>query len=170
MTQALPRLAFLVSVLLLAPGCGESGPAANEVAVHVETVAIDRETRSPVVILEEEGGTRRLPIWIGHAEASSIDHRLRKQTAIRPNTHDLAKRLVDGLGGEVRRVVVSDLEDGIYYARIVLHRDGGTVEIDARPSDAIAIALRTGAALFVVDSLFEEALEDDLTDENARRI
>jgi bifunctional DNase/RNase len=115
-------------------------------------------------------GSRRLPIWIGHAEASSIDSRLREERAVRPNTHDLAKRLIDGLGGDLLRVVVSDLEGGIYYARIVLQRSGQIVEIDARPSDAIAIALRTGAPVFVTEPLFARAREDAEQGERGSRI
>jgi bifunctional DNase/RNase len=136
----------------------------------VEAVALDPQTRGPVVILEEIAGSRRLPIWIGHAEAASIDNRLRERETIRPNSHDLAKRLVDGLGGEVLRVVVTDLEGGIYYARIVLRSAGRTVEIDARPSDAIAIALRTRAPLFVTEPLFARAIEGDSNAETTKRI
>ena len=84
---------------------------------------------------------------------------LHKVVSVRPNAHDLAKRLIDGLEGNVVRVVVTDLAGGIYYARIVLERAGGRVEVDARPSDAIAIALRFEAPLFVDERLFEKALE-----------
>jgi len=170
MAQVNPVLASLVSVLLWTSACGVERPAEDQVAVRVGAVAVDRETHTPVVILEEVAGRRRLPIWIGHAEAASIDHRLREEPAVRPNSHDLAKRLVEGLGGEVVRVVVSDLAGGIYYARIVLRSAGREVEIDARPSDAIAIALRTGAPLFVTEPLFQRALEDDSDAKNAKRI
>jgi bifunctional DNase/RNase len=170
MVKALPLLASLLAVLLWTAACSEPGPSAGQVAVRVGAVAVDRDTRTPVVILEELAGPRRLPIWIGHAEATSIDSRLHERPAVRPNSHDLAKRLVEGLGGEVLRVVVTDLEDGIYYARIVLSRSGNTVEIDARPSDAIAIAMRTGAPLFVTEPLFLRALESDSDAGNAKRI
>jgi bifunctional DNase/RNase len=137
----------------------EERPESGTVEVRVQTVALDDRSQSPVVILEERAGSRRLPIWIGHAEASSIANQLHKVESVRPNTHDLAKRLIDGLEGSVVRVVVTDLAGGIYYARIVLARPGGRVEIDARPSDAIAIALRFEAPLFVDERLFEKALE-----------
>jgi bifunctional DNase/RNase len=141
-------------------GCRRTGEAeAGTVEVRVQTVALDDRSQSPVVVLEERAGSRRLPIWIGAAEASSIVNQLHKVESVRPNTHDLAKRLIDGLEGNVARVVVTDLADGIYYARIVLTRAGGSVEIDARPSDAIAIALRFEAPLFVEERLFEKALE-----------
>lgn len=175
MEQPLRMLASLLSVLLWTAACGEARTdeahaATDQVAVRVGAVALDRDTRTPVVILEELAGPRRLPIWIGHAEAASIDDRLREERAIRPNSHDLAKRLVEGLGGEVVRVVVTDLVGGIYYARIVLRSAGRTVEIDARPSDAIAIALRTEAPLFVTEPLFLRALESDSNAENTKRI
>ena len=135
------------------------GAELGTVEVRVQTVALDDRSQSPVVILEEREGSRRLPIWIGAAEASSIVNELHKVESLRPNTHDLAKRLIDGLEGNVVRVVVTDLAGGIYYARIVLVREGGNVEIDARPSDAIAIALRFEAPLFVDEGLFQKALE-----------
>jgi len=126
------------------------------VAVRVGGVALDRDANAPVVILEELEGARRLPIWIGVAEARSILAGLEDEAPIRPNTHDLAKRLVDGLEARVRRIVVTALEDGIYYADVVLDADGRELHIDARPSDAIALALRTQSPLFVRARLFED--------------
>ncbi len=172
MARASPALATLL-LLSLTPAwvaCGANGADDAEIAVRVETVAMDHDTRSPVVILEEVNGSRRLPIWIGHAEAGSIDSRLREEPAIRPNTHDLATRLIDGLDGEVLRVVVTDLEGGIYYARIVLERSGQILEIDSRPSDAIAIALRTGAPVFVTEPLFSRTLEASSEAHEGKRI
>jgi hypothetical protein len=153
------RRPLLLCSVLIALACGSGDVRAPDVEVRVETVALDEGSRSPVVILEELRGARRLPIWIGLAEAHSIADELREVEAVRPNTHDLAKRLIDGLEGEVERVVVTDLAGGIYYARIVLVRDGRTVEIDSRPSDAIAIALRVRAPVFVAEPLFEKARE-----------
>lgn len=151
-------LALALAAGLALPSCdGRVADGSPPVEVRVQRVAVDEDSRTPVLILEELGGDRLLPIWIGFAEASSIASRLRDVRAIRPNTHDLAKRLIDELEGELSRVVVSDLADGIYYARIELERGGRTHEIDARPSDAIAIALRVGAPLFVREALFEEA-------------
>jgi bifunctional DNase/RNase len=153
----------------LAAGCGPS--ASDEppgVEVRVETVAVDERSQSPVVVLEEREGSRRLPIWIGYSEAQSIASQLESIEAPRPNSHDLAKRLIDGLEGTVTRVVVTDLAGGIYYARIVLMQAGHTVEIDARPSDAIAIALRMSAPMFVNERLFEKALEAAGGEEGSR--
>ena len=149
----------LVPLLVLcALACGKTArDVPGAVEVRVAGVAIDTEADSPVVILEELGGTRRLPIWIGPAEARSIADRLAAETPPRPNSHDLAQRLIEGLEGRVERVVVTALRDGIYYARIDLVHAGRTLAIDARPSDAIAIGLRLAAPLFVEAALFESA-------------
>lgn len=150
---------WLSALLVLSlAACGDapkSDPGA--VPVRVAGVALDPENDSPVVILEEIDGARQLPIWIGPSEAESIAARLAAETPPRPNSHDLAKRLIEGLEGSVARVVVTALRDGVYYARIDLVREGRTREIDARPSDAIAIALRLSAPLFVEASLFERS-------------
>jgi bifunctional DNase/RNase len=160
MGRAASSLLLGLAVCLAAVSCRRAeGAERGTVEVRVQTVALDDRSQSPVVILEERAGARRLPIWIGHAEASSIVNQLHKVESLRPNTHDLAKRLIDGLEGRVVRVVVTDLAGGVYYARIVLARTSGSVEIDARPSDAIAIALRFEAPLFVDERLFEKALE-----------
>jgi uncharacterized protein len=156
------RLLALTGCLALAViGCGAARePAPREVAVRVGSVTVDRFD-SPVVILEEQGGPRRLPIWIGSAEATSISTQLLNRPSPRPNTHDLAKRLIQSMGARVLRVVVTELRDGTYYATLVLQARGNSVEIDVRPSDAIAIALRVDAPILVREELFEAA-EDAL--------
>jgi bifunctional DNase/RNase len=162
-------LVVLLLLALAAPGCERRGGGeAPVVEVRVQTVAVDERSQSHVVILEERAGARRLPIWIGGAEASSIASELHSIESPRPNAHDLAKRLIDGLEGSVTRVVVTDLARGVYYARIVLLHGGESVEIDSRPSDAIAIALRAGAPLFVNEGLFEKALEASLGGEGSQ--
>jgi bifunctional DNase/RNase len=135
-----------------------------EVAVHVDRVAFDPGSGSPVVLLEEDGGSRVLPILIPVAAAHSIASEMSHITPTRPNTHDLAKRLLDRLQGRVERVIVTELRSGTFYALIVVDFDGRTIEVDARPSDAIAIALRAGAPLFVLESVFEEAGEEPAQD------
>jgi hypothetical protein len=151
---------LLPLVLPLTAGCERAeGPGGTTVEVRVQGVALDERAQSPVVILEEREGARRLPIWIGYPEATSIANELQSAHSPRPNTHDLAKRLIDGLEGSVARVVVTELSGGVYYALIVLARDGRTIEVDSRPSDAIAIALRMHAPVFVNELLFEKALE-----------
>ena len=148
------RLLLLLSLCLAA--CGEA-PSEEPVAVRVAGVALDESADSPVVILEELDGARRLLIWIGLSEAQSIAARLAAETPPRPNSHDLAQRLIETLDARVERVVVTALRDGIYYARIDLVHNGRTLPIDARPSDAIAIALRLSAPLFVEAALFDTA-------------
>jgi bifunctional DNase/RNase len=126
----------------------------HDVAVRVDRVGVDANNL-PVVLLEERGGPRWLAIWIGSAEAESIAMSINSIASPRPNSHDLARSVIDGLRGEVERVVVTDLRDGTYYATLGLRAGGRRVEIDARPSDAIAIALRTRAPIFVRDHLFD---------------
>ena len=151
-------LAILAAAALAAAGCGsQRADAARDVVVNVRLVALDPVSQTPVIVLEEQQGERRLPIWIGLAEARSIAERLEELDAPRPNAHDLAKRLVEGLDGAIERVTVTELRDGTYYAVIALRARGRLVEIDSRPSDAIAIALRMAAPVFVREPLFESA-------------
>ena len=155
-----PVLLCLLLVSLLA--CGGTDPdGANDVAVRVGGIGLDPLTDTPVVVLEEEGGERSLPIWIGEAEARSIASEMERVVPLRPNTHDLAKRLLRGLEATVDRAIVTDLQEGTYYAVLVVHTGGRRVEIDSRPSDAIAIALRVHAPLFVRSLLFEDADEEE---------
>lgn len=144
-----------VATLALACGAGEPAPSAEaEVAVEVRRISLDLQD-TPVVLLAERDGERLLPIWIGTAEARSIQLGLLGLSGPRPNSHDFAQRVVQGLRGEVLRVVVTDLREGTYYAVLTLLQAGEQVEIDARPSDAIALALRTGAPIFVRERLLD---------------
>jgi hypothetical protein len=158
------RIVGWFALVLWLPACGDSGPKVVDVAVKVGSVALDERVGSPVVVLEEWEGDRSLPIWIGLAEAQSIAAEMEHVRPERPNTHDLATRLIDGLEGEVERVVVTELRSGTYFATIHLRARGRVIEVDSRPSDAIAIALRTGAPLFARDELLSsdgaEAGED----------
>jgi bifunctional DNase/RNase len=106
-------------------------------------------------MLVEAGGERRLPIWIGLSEAAAISTRLGDIRRARPQTHDLAASLVAALGGQVTEVKILRLEGRLYYAEVVLERDGESIAVDARPSDSIAIALQTGAAIFVAEELLQ---------------
>lgn len=142
MKRLLPTALLGAGLALLACAAGDDAP---EVEVRVDALAVDPGSGSPVIILEESHGRRKLPIWIGISEARSIAARLEEEDPIRPNTHDLAKRLIDGLDGAVERVVVTELSESIYYAVIVVRTGSRTISVDARPSDAIAIALRTGS-------------------------
>lgn len=155
MTLRLLPIPMLSLSLLLACNSTSSTNTPTDVPVQVGSVGVDPITAAPVVVLQETAGERSLPIWIGLSEARSIASRMEKIHPPRPNAHDLAKRLLHGLEATVERVVVTNLEGGTYFAVIVLNRAGRQLEIDARPSDAIAIALRVEAPLFVRETLFE---------------
>jgi hypothetical protein len=164
------RRILALCLAALFSGCSPDPQPEPEVAVRVEAVAIDPHSNSPVLVLEEIEGSRRLPIWIGFSEARSIASALEKESQPRPNTHDLAKRLIDQLEGEVERVVVTRLSDEIYYALIVVRAQGRTLEVDARPSDAIAIGLRYEAPLFVRETVFEHTVEGEPEAEPGREV
>ena len=152
-----PSLLCMLAALAVACGGAEraTAPDDGDVAVRVASIAVD-PNGTPVVLLEDRGGARSLPIWIGVAEAHSIAAEMEHRRPPRPNTHDLAKRLIDDLEGALERVVVTELREGTYYAVIFLSTRGRRIEVDARPSDAIALALRCGAPLFVREALFAE--------------
>jgi len=139
--------------------CGEpdaSPSQSDEVAVGIDNLLIDPRVGSPVVLLSEEDGERQVAIWIGLAEAHSIASQIDHRTPLRPNTHDLAKELVEELHGVVVRVVVTELRENIYYAVVEVRNRGRILKIDARPSDAIALALRFSAPVFVRANLLTD--------------
>jgi bifunctional DNase/RNase len=117
-----------------------------------------------IIYLREVDGDRQFPIVIGIFEATSIDRRVKGYQTPRPLTHDLIVSMVDHLGGELDSVVISDLRDGTYFAELRVRRDGELVEIDARPSDAIAVAVTCSPPLpiYVNEEVLEEALSDSL--------
>jgi bifunctional DNase/RNase len=133
------------------------------IEVVVAQLGLDRNTNSPVVILREKDGTRVLPIWIGPAEASAIAMEMQGIHAARPMTHDLLKSVIVGLDATVRRIVISGLKEKTYFAEIWLARGEAAIQIDARPSDSIALALRTHAAIFTEDRLLEDVGDDSAT-------
>ena len=120
-------------------------------------INLDLFSSSPIVILKVEDENRYLPIWIGQPEARSILMKLQNQEFSRPLTHDLAVNLVAELGGSMEKVTVTELRDSTFFATISVQIDGRTVEIDSRPSDAIALAVRSGAEIFAADDVIEEA-------------
>ncbi|MCA9751892.1 MAG: bifunctional nuclease family protein [bacterium] len=119
----------------------------------VSGLAIDDRTQTPVVILREREGQRMLPIWIGPSEASAIAMELTGRKFQRPLTHDLLKTVIDGLGAKVPKVAIVDLREKTYFAKVYLERDDEVLAIDARPSDCIALALRTKSPIFVREEL-----------------
>ena len=123
----------------------------------VESVRVHMLSSQHVVILREADAERYLPIWIGSWEAQSIAMKLQGVEAERPLTHDLLATILEELGASVRHIVVSDLADETYRARIVLVQDGSDYEIDARPSDAIALAVRSGSSIFATEAVLDRA-------------
>ena len=127
------------------------------VEMVVESVRVHMLSSRHVVILKEVVRDRYLPIWIGPWEASAIAMKLQGLTPERPLTHDLFATTLEELGATIDRVVISELADETFHARIVLRRDGRTVEVDARPSDALALAVRAGVRIFAADAVLEQA-------------
>jgi len=141
---------------------------AGLVEMQIESVRVHMLSNRHVVILKDHAGDRYLPIWIGAWEASAIAMRLQGLQAERPLTHDLFAAALERLGVQVRRVVISELSDETYHARIDLERDGVEVEVDARPSDALALAVRAGVEIYAAeDVLAQAALSADPDEESS---
>lgn len=122
----------------------------------VFTVLMWPASGSYIVVLEEVPGPRLLLIWIGRSEAEAIALKLQNTELPRPLTHDLLKTVVDRIGYKVDRVVINDLRNDTYYAKIILRNDGSVIEIDSRPSDAIALAVRSDSRIYIDESVLEK--------------
>lgn len=122
--------------------------------VTVVGVRVELPASQPIVLLKEADGERYLPIWIGAVEATAIAFAQQGVTTMRPMTHDLMRDMLTELGRPLRRVVINDCQDGIYFATLVF--DDG-VEVSARPSDAIALAIRTGSQVYCVDEVLDSS-------------
>lgn len=127
------------------------------VEVRVQSLALDRTTNAPVVILQEVEGERVLPIWIGPSEASAIAMQLADMEFSRPLTHDLICSVLNGLGGALQKVIITKVQKSTYFAELIVRRNGELITVDARPSDSIAVALRVDARIFADSTLLEEA-------------
>jgi bifunctional DNase/RNase len=127
------------------------------VEMVVESVRVNLQTYQRVVVLKEKGTDRYLPIWIGNNEADAIVIQLQSVPVPRPQTHDLLKSVINELGAKVTRIVVNDLENDVFYARVNIDIDGRHVEIDSRPSDAIALAVRVQAPIFAEATVLDKA-------------
>jgi bifunctional DNase/RNase len=125
--------------------------------VNIASMAIDPTSNTPIIILKSVKGDQAVPIWIGLLEATSIASALRDIKFDRPMTHDLFKNLIDNLEMVVSKVEVCDLKDNTFYARIYFVSKDKDFDMDARPSDAIAIALRFGAPIYVDDKIFDKS-------------
>ena len=123
----------------------------------IDSIRVSLMNYQRVVILREKDSNRFLPIWIGPSEADAIAVKLQDVSVPRPLTHDLLGTVISALGATVSRIVVSDLDNDTFFAKVVLQCNGSTTEVDSRPSDAIALAVRTQAPIFAEDSVLEKA-------------
>lgn len=134
------------------------------VEMKVEGLTLDPLTNMPIIILKDTNGERALPIWVGFFEANAIALEIEKIATPRPMTHDLMKNLITDMAGEVNHILVSELKDNTFYAVINMVSNGTTLNIDSRPSDAIALALRVKAPIYVNETVIEAAKSLDLPD------
>jgi len=125
--------------------------------MHIYGVSFDLVGKQPIVLLKTAEGNKFLPIWIGHPEAAAILMKLQSQAPPRPMTHDLLSDMLEQLGASIVRITVTELRENTFYAQITLQQDGGEIEIDSRPSDAIALAIRAEAPIFAADRVIEES-------------
>jgi uncharacterized protein len=132
------------------------------IEMTIKGLMVDPITNMPIVMLKDVQGTRMLPIWVGIFEANAIAMQMENVATARPMTHDLLRNVIKDLEGTVDRIVVSDLRDNTFYAVIYLSVRGESVAIDARPSDAIALALRTRAPILVEETVIDSAKVGDL--------
>src|SRR5689334_16070252 len=128
-----------------------------QIEMTIKGLMVDPLTNMPIVILRDKEGQKVLPIWVGIFEANAIALQIENVATPRPMTHDLLRNVIHDLNATVQKIVVSDLQDNTFYALIYLTRNGETLTIDSRPSDAIALALRTRAPIFVEESVIDNA-------------
>ena len=131
--------------------------------MKVEGLTLDPLTNMPIIILKDLTGSKALPIWVGYFEANAIALEIEKISTPRPMTHDLIKSLIDNLNAEVKRILVNQLKDNTFYAVISIVHGDNKMSIDSRPSDAIALALRTKAPIFVEEQVIEAAKNLDIS-------
>ena len=137
------------------------------VEMTIKGLMVDPITNMPIIILRDSDGQRVLPIWVGIFEANAIALQIENVATPRPMTHDLLRNVIHDLKADVQRIVVCDLKDNTFYALIYLTVNGDTVAVDARPSDAIALALRVRVPIFVEDTVIDNAKTLDFTPDKA---
>jgi uncharacterized protein len=125
--------------------------------MHIYGVSFDLVGKQPIVLLKTAEGNKFLPIWIGHPEAAAILMKLQSASTPRPMTHDLVTDMLDQLGAQVTRITVTELRENTFYAQITVQQDGSEIDVDSRPSDAIALAIRAEAPIFAADDVIEES-------------
>ncbi len=153
------------------------------IEMTIDSIRVSLMNYQRVVILKETMTDRYLPIWIGPAEADAIAVKLQGVSVPRPLTHDLLSSVIDALGASVNSIVVSDLQNDTFYAKIILNIDGGQMEVDSRPSDALALAVRLEAPIYVEESVLDKAgilldketgkpiaEEQDVTDKKGKKV
>ncbi len=128
-----------------------------QIEMTIKGLVVDPITNMPIIVLRDAEGQRVLPIWVGIFEANAIALRVENISTPRPMTHDLLRNVIEDLNGVVRKIVVSDLKENTFYALIYVEVAGQTLAIDARPSDAIALALRADAPIFVEEVVLDNA-------------
>jgi uncharacterized protein len=138
-----------------------------QIEMTIKGLMVDPITNMPIIILRDKDGQKVLPIWVGIFEANAIALQIENVATPRPMTHDLLKNVITDLEASVQKIVVCDLKENTFYALIHLLVNGQSVAVDARPSDAIALALRAKAPIFVEDSVIENARSLDMTSEKA---
>jgi hypothetical protein len=138
-----------------------------QIEMTIKGLMVDPITNSPIVILRDKEGTKVLPIWVGLYEANAIALQIENVATPRPMTHDLLRNVIQDLNASVQKIVVCDLQENTFYALIYLTVNGSTLAIDARPSDAIALALRTRAPIFVEDTVIDHAKTVDQSPDRA---
>ena len=136
-----------------------------QIEMSIKGLMVDPITNMPIVILRDKEGQKVLPIWVGIFEANAIALQIENISTPRPMTHDLLRNVIQDLKASVQKVVVCDLQENTFYALIYLSLNGDTLAVDARPSDAIALALRTRAPIFVEDSVIDNAKTVDFGSE-----
>ena len=136
-----------------------------QIEMTIKGLMVDPITNMPIIILRDKEGQRVLPIWVGVFEANAIALQIENVTTPRPMTHDLLKNVIHDLRGRIDKIVVSDLKENTFYALIYLTVGGEMMAIDARPSDAIALALRARAPIYVEESVIDNAKTSDLVPE-----
>lgn len=134
------------------------------VEMKVDGLTLDPLTNMPIIILKDLDGNRALPIWVGFFEANAIALEIEKIATPRPMTHDLMRNLITDMKAEIKHILVSELKDNTFYAVISMLSGGSTLKIDSRPSDAIALALRAKAPIYVNETVIEAAKNLDLPD------
>ena len=138
-----------------------------QIEMSIKGLMVDPISNMPIVILRDKEGAKTLPIWVGMFEANAIALQIENISTPRPMTHDLLRNVIHDLKASVQKIVVCDLQDSTFYALIYLALNGEVVAIDARPSDAIALALRTRAPIFVEETVVDNAKTVDVTADKA---